>query len=150
MAVHRLTRILPYRPEELFALVGNVRDYPEFVPWISSIRVWNERETSAGVTELDAEAQVGFAMVRERFATSVKCDSNTRTIGVGLIRGPFKHLKNEWKFSPHESGTQVDFFIDFEFRSRFLDKVLQQHFDRAALRLISCFEQRAAALYGRG
>ena len=61
MAIHRVTRILPYRPEELFALVGGVRAYPEFVPWISSIRVWNERETAPGVTELDAEAQVGFA-----------------------------------------------------------------------------------------
>ena len=149
MAVHRVTRVLPYRPEELFALVGGVRAYPEFVPWISSIRVWNERETAPGVSELDAEAQVGFAMIRERFATSVKRDCNRRQIDVGLIRGPFKHLRNEWKFFPHEAGTQVDFFIDFEFRSKLLDKLLQQHFDRAAFRLINCFEQRAAALYGR-
>lgn len=148
MAVHRVTRLLPYRPEELFALVGGVRSYPEFVPWISSIRVWNERETAPGVTELDAEAQVGFAMIKERFATSVKRDCNRRVIEVNLIRGPFKHLRNEWRFLPHAAGTEVNFYIDFEFRSKLLDKVLQQHFDRAAFRLINCFEQRAAALYG--
>lgn len=148
MAVHRLTRILPYRPEDLFALVGGVRAYPEFVPWISSMRVWNERETAPGVTELDAEAAVGFAMIRERFTTTVKRDANDRLIEVRLVRGPFKHLRNEWKFLPHPTGTQVEFFIDFEFRSKLLDKVLQANFDRAAHRLISCFEARAETLYG--
>lgn len=148
MAIHRVTRILPYRPEELFALVGGVRAYPEFVPWISSIRVWNERETAPGVTALDAEAQVGFAMIKERFATSVKRDCNQRQIEVKLIRGPFKHLLNEWKFLPHPDGTVVEFFIDFEFRSKLLDKVLQANFDRAANRLIGCFEARAETLYG--
>ena len=149
MAVHRVTRILPYRPEELFALVGDVRAYPEFVPWISSMRVSNERETAPGVTALDAEAQVGFAMIKERFATSVSRDANQRLIEVKLIRGPFRHLRNEWRCLPHPAGTEVDFFIDFEFRSKLLDKLLQQHFDRAAFRLISCFEARAQALYGQ-
>ena len=148
MAVHRLTRILPYRPEDLFALVGGVRAYPEFVPWISSMRVWNERETAPGVTELNAEAAVGFAMIRERFTTTVKRDANERLIEVRLVRGPFKHLRNEWKFLPHPTGTQVEFFIEFEFRSKLLGKVLQANFDRAAHRLISCFEARAETLYG--
>lgn len=149
MAVHRVTRILPYRPDELFALVGDVKSYPEFVPWISSMRVSNERETAQGVTQLDAEAQVGFAMIKERFATSVTRDAGQRMIEVRLIRGPFRHLKNEWRFLPHPAGTEVDFFIDFEFRSKLLDKLLQQHFDRAAFRLINCFEARAQALYGQ-
>ena len=143
-----MIRILPYRPEDLFVLVGGVRAYPEFVPWISSMRVWNERETAPGVTELDAEAAVGFAMIRERFTTTVKRDANERLIEVRLVRGPFKHLRNEWKFLPHPTGTQVEFFIDFEFRSKLLDKVLQANFDRAAHRLISCFEARAETLYG--
>jgi coenzyme Q-binding protein COQ10 len=149
MAIHRVTRTLPYRPEEMFALVGDVRAYPDFVPWISSIRVWNECEAAPGVTQLDAEANVGFAMVRERFSTSVRRDSTQKTIAVSLIRGPFKYLRNEWRFLPEDTGTKIEFFIDFEFRSRLLDRVLQANFDRAAHRLISCFEQRAAALYGR-
>ena len=148
MAVHRVTRILPYRPDQLFALVGDVRDYPEFVPWITSLRAWNERETAPGVTELDAEAQVGFAMIRERFSTSVLRDANRNLIEVNLIRGPFRHLRNRWSFRPHADGTDLDFFIDFEFRSRLLDGVLHANFDKAANRLIGCFDARAKALYG--
>lgn len=144
-----MTRLLPYRPEDLFALVGDVRTYPDFVPWVTSMRVWNERETAPGVTELDAEAQVGFAMIKERFATTVMRDADQRLIRVTLIRGPFRHLRNEWRFLPHLAGTQVDFFIDFEFRSKLLDKILQANFDRAAFRLINCFEARAQTLYGQ-
>ena len=148
MATHRLTRVLPYTPDQLFALVGEVRAYPDFVPWISAMRVWNEREEAPGVTALDAEAQVGFAFVRERFATAVRRDANTKTIEVRLIRGPFKHLTNRWMFRPHPTGAEIEFFIDFEFKSRMLDRLLHSQFDRAVARLIGCFEARAEKLYG--
>ena len=148
LATHRVTHVLPYTPDQLFALVGEVRAYPEFVPWISSMRVWNEREEAPGVTMLDAEAQVGFAFVRERFATTVRRDANARVIEVRLIRGPFRHLTNRWRFRPHPTGTEIEFFIDFEFKSRILDRLLHSQFDRAEARLIHCFEARAAKLYG--
>ena len=63
MALHHLTRILPYEPQQLAALVADVRAYPEFVPWVTSMRVWNEREEAPGVTLLAAEAGVGFAFL---------------------------------------------------------------------------------------
>lgn len=150
MATHRVTRVLPYTPEQLFVLVGDVRTYPDFVPWISAIRVWNERETAPGVSELDAEAKVGFAMIRERFTTAVRRDAHARIIEVNLIRGPFRHLQNRWTFKPHGEETEIDFFIDFEFRSRLLDGVLHANFDRAVNKLIGCFEARARALYAAG
>ena len=49
MAVHRVTRILPYAPEQLADLVADVRAYPDFVPWVTSMRVWNAREEGEGV-----------------------------------------------------------------------------------------------------
>lgn len=139
--------MLPYTADQIFALVGEVRAYPDFLPWISSMRVWNETEETPGVTRLDAEAEVGFAFIRERFATQVMRDANARVIEVKLIRGPFKHLENRWTFTPLASGSQVDFFIDFEFKSKLLDGLLHKHFDRAVHRLVGCFEERARALY---
>ena len=67
-----VTRDLPYRPEDLFRLVGDVDSYPEFLPWVSSMRTWNRTEPEAGVSTVDAEAKVGFSFVREKFATRVK------------------------------------------------------------------------------
>ncbi|MFM8820866.1 MAG: SRPBCC family protein, partial [Phenylobacterium sp.] len=40
---HRLSRLSPYAPDALFGLVGDVSRYPEFVPWVRSLRTWNAR-----------------------------------------------------------------------------------------------------------
>lgn len=150
MAVHRVTKILPYRPDQLAALVADVRAYPDFVPWVTGMRVWNHRDETPGVTVDDAEASVGFSFLKERFATWVRHDRNAPKVEVGLLRGPFRHLKNRWEFFPDPAGTRVEFMIDFAFRSRLLDAMLHANFDRAVGRLMQCFEARAAELYGPG
>lgn len=148
MAVHRVTKILPYAPDQLAALVADVRAYPDFVPWVTSMRTWNRREERPDVCVEDAEATVGFSFLKERFSTWVRYDRAQPMVEVGLLRGPFHHLKNRWEFFPDPAGTRVEFMIDFAFRSRLLDGMLQANFDRAVSRLMSCFEARAAALYG--
>ena len=148
MAVHRVSKILPYTPDELFMLVSDVARYPDFVPWINSMRTWGGKVDEAGVNTLDAEAGVGFAVLREKFSTWVRRDANRNVVEVGLIRGPFKHLKNRWEFHPHPDGARLEFMIDFAFKSRMLDMMLSANFDRAVNALIRCFEARARALYG--
>ena len=144
---HVVTRVLPYAPEQLFALVGDVEAYPQFVPWITAMRTWNGR-ADAQVSTVDAEAQVGFSFLREKFATRVRRDAAALTVDVSLLYGPFKRLSNQWRFSPHEAGTAVEFVIDFAFKSKILDAMLAANLDRAANKLIGCFEDRARAIYG--
>jgi len=147
---HELTRVIHYTPEQVFTLVGDVDSYPQFVPWLSHIRTWNARELAAGVTMLDAEAQVGFAFLKERFATRVPRDANTRHIRIELLYGPFRHLVSNWRFEPDAAGTKLLFDIDFAFKSRLLEALLTANFSTAVNRLIECFEGRARALYGSG
>ena len=148
MAVHRVTKILPYTPAQLADLVADVRAYPAFVPWVTAMRTWSPREEAPGVSLLDAEAAVGFSFLKERFSTWVRHDRNRPMVEVGLLRGPFRHLNNRWEFFPDPAGTRVEFFIDFAFKSRLLDAMLHANFDRAVGRLMACFEARADALYG--
>ncbi|HWE46089.1 MAG TPA: SRPBCC family protein [Caulobacteraceae bacterium] len=144
---HAVTKVLPYTPEQLFSLVGDVARYPEFVPWITTMRVWDQRETAPGVIELDSEAGIGFAMLSEKFSTHVKRDGNARTILVTLIKGPFRSLENRWRFSPDAGGCMVEFQIAYAFKSRILSAVLASNFDRAVMKLMGCFEARAKAMY---
>ena len=58
MPVHRLKRVLPYAPDQLFHLVGEVDHYPEFVPWITGMRTWNRRVDDAGASLIDAKPDV--------------------------------------------------------------------------------------------
>jgi coenzyme Q-binding protein COQ10 len=148
LAVHRVTKILPYTPAQLADLVADVRAYPEFVPWVTAMRTWSPREEAPGVSLLDAEAAVGFSFLKERFSTWVRHDRNRPMVEVGLIRGPFRHLKNRWEFFPDPAGTRVEFMIDFAFKARLLDRMLHANFDRAVSKLMGCFEARAEKLYG--
>ena len=145
---HAVVRILPYTPQQLLDLVGDVRAYPQFVPWITSMRVWNERTDPHGESQLDAEAGVGFSFLRERFSTRVKRDPAAGEITVSLLHGPFRQLFNRWRFREDPGGTRIDFEIDFEFKSRLLQTLLAANFQHAVERLIGCFEDRAKALYG--
>jgi coenzyme Q-binding protein COQ10 len=145
---HHVSRVLPYTPDQLFRLVGEVERYPEFVPWVTSMRTWNRREMSAGVDCVDAEAGVGFAFLTERFATRVHRDAVRHQIDVNLLSGPFRRLTNRWRFIPSDAGTRVEFDIDFQFKSRLLEMMLAANFHAAVEKLMSCFEARAKALYG--
>ena len=145
---HHVSKVLPYTPDQLFALVGDVTHYPDFVPWITSMRVWNARSLGEGVEAVDAEAGVGFSFLKERFSTRVRLDRVNRRIDVDLLSGPFKRLANRWEFHEEEGGTRVEFDIDFQFKSRLLEALLAANFAHAVDRLMECFEARAKALYG--
>jgi coenzyme Q-binding protein COQ10 len=145
---HHVSKHLPYTPEQLFALVGDVMAYPAFVPWITSMRIWNARSLGEGVEAVDAEAGVGFSFLKERFSTRVRRDAANRQIDVDLLSGPFRRLANRWQFFPDEAGTRVEFDIDFQFKSRLLEALLTANFAHAVDRLMQCFEARAKALYG--
>ena len=149
MPRHHIEKILPYTPDQLFALVGNVDAYPEFVPWIQSMRTWNARAEGEGISLVDAQAGVGFAFLKEKFSTRVRRDAGARQVDVQLLSGPFKHLANRWRFVEVEGGTKIEFDIDFEFKSRLLSGMLAANFHHAVDKLMSCFEARAKALYGR-
>lgn len=145
---HHLSKLLPYRPEQLFRLVGDVAAYPEFVPWISAMRTWNHHHLSEGVDSVDAETAVGFAFLKERFATRVRRDALNRQIDVMLLSGPFKKLENRWRFLDAGRGyTRVEFDIEFAFKSRLLETLLRANFAHAVERLMNCFEARAKTLY---
>jgi coenzyme Q-binding protein COQ10 len=146
---HHVSKLLPYTPDQLFALVGDVPRYPEFVPWISAMRTWNARSLSEGVEAVDAEAGVGFSFLKERFSTRVRRDALNRQIDVSLLSGPFKKLDNRWRFLDAGHGcTRVEFDIDFAFKSRLLEALLSANFSHAVEKLMGCFEARAKALYG--
>ncbi len=149
MTIHRETRRVPYAPEDIFKLVSDVRDYPSFIKWIKAIRVFDER-VEHGVGELNAEAIVGYKFVRETFATNVKLDKPNGAIDVSFLSGPFSKLENRWRLSPAPDGsTDVDFYIEFEFKNRILQALFDANFDRATNKLMGAFEDRAAERFDK-
>ncbi|MBO1074397.1 type II toxin-antitoxin system RatA family toxin [Roseomonas marmotae] len=143
MPTHAEKRILRYTPDQLFDLVADVRRYPEFLPWCVGARVISQSET-----ELIADLTIGFKMFRESFRSRVQLN-RPHEVRVQYENGPFRYLNNTWKFKPIEGGTEVDFFVDFEFRSGLLQAVIGVVFNEAVRLMVRSFERRAMILYGR-
>ena len=142
MPTHAEQRVLPYTPEQLFALVADIERYPEFLPWCIGARI---RERSA--TLVVADRIIGFKVFRERFTSRVALDP-PRNIDVTYAEGPFRYLNNHWTFERVPEGCRIDFFVDFEFKSRLMQKVIEILFSEAVRRMVGAFERRARDLYG--
>ncbi len=143
MPVHSDRRYLPYTPEQLFNLVADIERYPEFLPWCVGTRILRREENA-----VYADLMVGFKMVREVYTSKVIFDRPER-IDVEYQKGPFKHLINHWKFHDSEQGCEVEFFIDFEFRSKILRGIIGPFFGEAVNKMVGAFEERAKVVYGK-
>jgi coenzyme Q-binding protein COQ10 len=140
---HAEKRVVPYTPEQMFDLVAGIDRYPEFLPWCLASRVRSRQGDT-----IVADLVIGFKMIRERYTSRVVLD-RPRRIDVEYLEGPLKRLTNHWLFLPHEAGgSVVDFYVDFEFRSRVLQSLIGVLFHEALRRLVAAFEERAKRLYG--
>src|ERR671911_1776964 len=118
MPTHAEQRHLPYSQKQLSDLVAAVERYPEFLPWCSAARI-----TRRDGNVFHADLVVRFKVFQERFVSKVTLHPKT-LIDVEYINGPFRYLNNHWKFEPAPEGCIVDFYVDFEFRSRILQNLI--------------------------
>lgn len=148
MPTHAEQRRMPYSAEEMFALIADVESYAEFLPWAQAARI--RRRTPIPDGELiDAELVISFKVFREKFGSRVTLRPEKRIIDVEYLDGPFRYLNNHWEFVPDgPQSCMVDFFVDFEFRSRTLQAIIGLVFNEAMQRIVRAFERRAEALYG--
>lgn len=144
MPTHAEKRKLPYTPEQLFELVADVEKYPEFLPWCLSCDI-KKREGNVFYADLI----IGYKFVREKFGSKVTLE-NPNSIHVEYLSGPMKYLSNHWKFIPEkDGGCTIDFYVDFEFKNFFFQKLMGLFFNEVVCRMVSAFESRAQKLYGK-
>lgn len=128
---------------DMFDLVADVERYPQFLPWCLACRIVRRPAPNVFV----ADIMIGFKMFRERFTSEVTL-RNPHSIDVVYDRGPFRYLTNHWRFEADSRGMcAIDFYIDFEFRSRALQALIGRLFNEAVQRMVSAFQRRAAQLY---
>ena len=142
MTTYAEKKTVPYRPEQLFDLVADVGRYPEFLPWCVGAKIRTRTEQ-----ELVADLTIGFGPFRESFTSRVALE-RPRLIRVQYENGPFRYLRYQCVFTPPPEGSADDFWVDFEFRSKLLQKAIGAVFNEAVRRMISAFLKRAREVYG--
>ena len=139
---HLEKRVLNHTPQNLFNLVSDVKKYPEFLPWCLGARVKKVIKN-----EFDADLIIGFKIYKEIYSSQILLDPNDYKITVNYKDGPFEFLYNYWIFKENSNGCEVEFMVEFKFKSFFLQTVMESLFTEAVKRMVSAFENRADKLY---
>jgi ribosome-associated toxin RatA of RatAB toxin-antitoxin module len=136
--------LLWYSPEQMYALVTAVADYPQFLPWCSQARVVAQHED--GMT---AELHIAFAGLRQAFTTR-NVNVPNQSVHMTLVDGPFSHLTGQWRFLPlsDPKACKVEFSLDYAFSSAALSMLISPVFERITSTFVDAFVKRAEQVYG--
>jgi len=145
----RSARVVRHTPEQMFDLVADCDSYPEFLPFCIGMKTRPRGQDANGNDILLAEMTVGYKAIRESFSTRNTLDRKAVKITVEYVDGPFSRLRNIWSFAEDPAGCRVEFYIDYEFRSRLLGVLMGSMFDAVFRTFVGAFEARADKIYGK-
>jgi coenzyme Q-binding protein COQ10 len=143
-------RRVKHSAADMFDLVADVGKYPDFVPLCAAVKVRSRSDKDDGVTAIIAEMTVAYKMIRQTFTSRATLDRPNLKILVEYLDGPFARMQNRWTFAAAGEGTcEIEFFIDYEFKSRTFGMLMGTVFDTVFRRMAAAFEKRADEVYGR-
>jgi coenzyme Q-binding protein COQ10 len=135
---------------DMFDLVADIERYPEFVPLCAGMKVRSRTDKGEGVGVIVAVMTIAYKLIHQSFTSRATLDRDKLTILVEYLDGPFSRMQNRWAFhAKTETSCEVEFFIDYEFRSRTFAMLAGAVFDTVFRRMAAAFEKRADEVYGR-
>ncbi|KAF1018101.1 MAG: type II toxin-antitoxin system RatA family toxin [Burkholderia sp.] len=141
--VHK-TVVIHHSAEQMFDLVTDVADYPNFLPWCGGIEIRHQDETG-----MEAQIEINFKGIRQHFAT---CNTQERPhrIDMEFADGPFKKFTGYWCFtSLRAEACKIEFALHYEFTSMILEKIIGPVFSHIANTFVDSFVKRADQRYGK-
>ncbi len=152
MPTFTTSRRVRHAAQNMFDLVADVEGYPAFLPLCQELKVRRRTTLPDGREQLLADMRIGYKAIRETFVSRVTLDPAKLFITVEYVDGPFRRMENSWSFRDVDPPTDpassvVDFFIDYEFKSRLFGALMGSVFDAAFRRFAEAFEQRANQKY---
>ncbi|KAM6449558.1 coenzyme Q-binding protein COQ10 homolog, mitochondrial-like isoform 2-T2 [Liasis olivaceus] len=138
-------RQLPYSVDKMYDIVADVGSYQLFVPWCSCSRIISHHKEVS-----QAELEVGFPPVVERYVSEISSVPHCQIRAVSNDGRLFQHLETLWQFKPGHAGLDsctLKFYVSFEFKSILHSQLANIFFNEVVKQMVSAFEQRAEKLY---
>lgn len=128
---------------QMFDLVDQVLEYPQFLPWCKKTEII-KRENN----ELIASVYMDYLKISQHFTTH-NFNTPNELIKIHLVNGPFRKLAGTWKFTPlGEIGCKIEFTLEYEFANTLLETIIGPVFRHISQTLVDCFIQEADKRYG--
>ena len=143
MAQVQKTVLIHHSASRMFALVDDVKKYPEFLPWCGGVDLIKQDETSTIAT-----LHIAYHGLHQKFTTE-NHKNYPNLMEIKLKDGPFKHLEGVWRFiALSEDACKIEFMLNYEFANGFLDKLISPVFSHITNTFVDGFVARADKVYG--
>lgn len=142
MAQVQKTVLIHHSASRMFALVDDVKKYPEFLPWCGGVDLIKQDDNSTIAT-----LHIAYHGLHQKFTTE-NHKTSPHLMEIQLKDGPFKHLEGIWRFiALNEEACKIEFMLNYEFANGFLDKLISPVFSHITNTFVDSFVARADKVY---
>jgi len=135
--------LVPYSPDQMYALVDDITAYPEFLPWCHHAEEHHRTDE-----HVEASLEIAHSGLHKSFTTRNELRPHEQ-ITMSLVKGPFKSLRGVWRFEPlGDAGCKVSLDMEFEFSNKLMGMTFGPLFNKIAGTLVDSFIERAKVVYG--
>jgi len=140
-------RHVPHLPQSMFEIVGDLGDYPQFIPNCKAMEVRPDPAARGKDVRL-ARMTLNFGPITQTYTSRVTLDPEALTIAAKAVDGPFAYLDSLWSFEAEGQGTRVRFEIDFKISNPLIAAVAEPAFAAKQEEIIRAFAEEADRRYG--
>lgn len=143
MAHINRSALLPFSTEQMYRLVNDVAQYPQYLDGCIKAEVHEQSDVHMRATlEL---ARGGISLV---FTTANQLDA-PKSIVMNLQNGPFTQFEGRWFFQTlSEDACKVILDLQFELASRVSGLAAKKLFDSVSNNMVDAMVKRAKQIYG--
>jgi ribosome-associated toxin RatA of RatAB toxin-antitoxin module len=121
MADVQKTVLIRHSAEQMFDLVTDVADYPNFLPWCGGVEIRRQDESG-----MEAKIDINFKGIKQHFATRNSMQRPTR-IDMEFADGPFRKFTGYWRFTAlREDACKIEFALHYEFTNTFVESFVKR------------------------
>lgn len=142
MAKVQKTVYVHHSASRMYALVDDVKKYPEFLPWCGGVDLIKQDELSTIAT-----LHIAYRGLKQKFTTENQ-KTYPSAMEIKLKDGPFKHLEGVWRFIElSDDACKIEFRLNYEFTNIILEKIISPVFSIIANTFVDGFVARADVVY---
>lgn len=135
--------LVMHSAEQMYALVNDVENYPQFLPGCAATELISKNDE-----ELVASLTISKVGVNQTFTTKNKLQFPER-MELSLVDGPFSRFVGVWHFHRlSDEACKVSFDMDFEVNNKLAGIALGAVFKQMATTMVDSFVSRAKQVYG--
>lgn len=135
--------LVMHSAEQMFLLINDIDNYPQFLPDCGGSKIVSKDETS-----MTASILVSKGGIKKWFTTENTLIKNKKVV-LSLVDGPFKYLTGEWLLTPlSEEACKIHFELDYEFSNKVLALAFGRVFTNLTNNIVQAFTVRAKKVYG--